>query len=301
MIQSARFGDVRVGINPIAWTNDDFHELGEEIPVEQCLREARAAGYAGIELGRKLPRDPEALASLLAAHDLTLVSGWHSLHLLERALAPEIESFRAHASLLAACGSSVAIVAECSRRTYTERTAPLRFGARAPRLTDVEWRRLADGLATIAEVAASAGLRVAYHPHAGTVIQDAADVDRLMREAPTVHLLFDSGHLALAGSNAHDVLRRHAARVAHVHLKNVREAVANRARFEAWPFERAVKAGVFTVPGDGGLDFAPFFERLSEARYAGWFVVEAEQDPRIAIPREYALRGREFVRRAAGV
>jgi inosose dehydratase len=301
MTTTARFVQVRVGINPIAWTNDDFHELGDDIPVERCLREARDAGYAGIELGRKLPRDANALASLLAAHDLVLASGWHSAHFLERPLASEIDAFRRHVDLLARCGSDVAIVAECSRRTYTERHAPLHFGAAAVRLSDPEWRRLADGLEAIADAAGRSGLRIAYHPHAGTVVPDAADVDRLLSESPATHLLFDSGHLELAGSDALDVLRRHARRVAHVHLKNVRPDVAARARSEAWPFERAVKAGVFTVPGDGGLDFAPMYDALGQARYAGWFVVEAEQDPSVAIPREFAARGREAVRRVAGV
>jgi inosose dehydratase len=195
----------------------------------------------------------------------------------------------------------VAIVAECSRRTYTERAAPLRFGTSAARMTETEWSRLADGLEAIAEAGARVGLRTAYHPHAGTVIQDGADVEELMRRAPNVELLFDSAHLALAGSNPLDVLRRHLDRVAHVHLKNVREDIAARAQSESWSFERAVKAGVFTVPGDGGLEFGPMFDALSRRGYAGWFVVEAEQDPRVANPSEYATRGRAFVLRAAGV
>jgi inosose dehydratase len=199
--------------------------------------------------------------------------------------------------LLAACGAKVAIVAECSRRTYPERSAPLRFGAAATRLTDAEWARLARGLAAITGAAAAAGLRAAYHPHAGTVIQDAEDVDRLLHEVPSLHLLFDSGHLALAGSDGLDVLRRHARRVAHVHLKNVRADVADRVRTEGWSFERAVKAGVFTVPGDGGLDFAPMFDALADAGAVGssW----AEQDLNA---RSFDTRlGRHTVRNLAGV
>lgn len=298
---ATRFPAVRVGINPIAWTNDDFHELGDGIPVERCLEEAREAGYAGIEMGRKLPRDAQTLAPLLAAHGLDLVSGWHSLHLLENPIDAEVDAFRRHLELLAACGSDVAIVAECSRRTYTDRRAPLRFGPTAKRLADAEWARLARGFVAITDAASAAGLRAAYHPHAGTVIQDAMDVDRLLREVPSLHLLFDSGHLALAGSDALDVLRRHAARVAHVHLKNVRAEIADRVRAESWPFERAVKEGVFTVPGDGGLDFAPMFDALAQAGFAGWFVVEAEQDPERAEPFDYARLGRRTVRRLAGV
>ncbi len=296
-------GNVRVGINPIAWTNDDFHELGDDIPLERCLAEAHAAGYAGIELGRKLPRDPAALRDVLGAAGLALVSGWHSLHLRENPVHEERRRFRAHLALLGALGCRVAIVAECSGRTYTDRAAPLRFGPAAPRLDDAAMSALARGLGELAALAADAGMALAYHPHAGTVIQDAEDVDRLFTRARTAGLLFDSGHLALAGSDPLDMLRRWGDRVTHVHLKNVRPAVAQRARAEGHSFERAVKSGVFTVPGDpeGGVDFDAVFAELARLGYAGWLVVEAEQDPAVAEPSEYARRGREHVRAAAGV
>ncbi len=294
---------VRVGINPIAWTNDDFHELGDDIPLERCLAEAHDAGYAGIELGRKLPRDPAALRLVLDAAGLALVSGWHCLYLRDNAVHEERRRFRAHLALLRALACRVAIVAECSGRTYTDRAAPLRFGAGAPRLDDASMSALARGLDELSALAADAGMALAYHPHAGTVIQDAEDVDRLFARTRRAGLLFDSGHLALAGSDPPDTLRRWGDRVTHVHLKNVRPAVARRARAEGHSFERAVKAGVFTVPGDaeGGVDFDAVFAELARLGYAGWLVVEAEQDPAVAEPAAYARRGREHVRAAAGV
>jgi inosose dehydratase len=292
-----------VGINPIAWTNDDFHELGDDIPVERCLAEARDAGYEGVELGRKLPRDADALRGLLAAHDLRLVSGWHSLHTFERSRAAERARFLAHADLLARCGSRVAIVAECSGRTYTERGAPLRFGRDALRPDPAGWRKLAAALDQAAGVADARGLRLAYHPHAGTLVQDADDVARLLEASARTGLLLDTGHLALAGADPLDVLRRFGARVTHVHLKNVRGGVARSAREEGMSFERAVKAGVFTVPGDaeGAIDFAPILAELSRLAYAGWLVVEAEQDPRVAPPLAAARTAREWQRRAAAL
>lgn len=295
--------EVRVGVNPIAWTNDDFHELGDDIPLERCLAEAHAAGYAGIELGRKLPREAAALRDVLDAADLSLVSGWHCLHLRENPVHEERQRFRAHLALLAALGCRVAIVAECSGRTYTDRGAPLRFGPGAPRLDESSMSALARGLSELSAMAADAGMALAYHPHAGTVIQDAEDVDRLLSRTRSTGLLFDCGHLALAGSDPVETLRRWGERVTHVHLKNVRPAVAQRARAEGHSFEHAVKAGVFTVPGDpdGGVDFDAIFAELARLGYAAWLVVEAEQDPGVAVPAEYARRGREHVRAAAGV
>ena len=295
--------EVRVGINPIAWTNDDFHELGDDIPLERCLTEARDAGYAGIELGRKLPREALPLRRVLDGAGLALVSGWHCLHLRENPIHEERLRFRAHLTLLATLGCRVAIVAECSGRTYTDRAAPLRFGADARRLDDSAMSALARGLSELAAMAADAALALAYHPHAGTVIQDAEDVDRLFSRVRSPGLLFDCGHLALAGSDPLEVLRRWGDRVVHVHLKNVRPHVVEHVREDGWSFEHAVKSGVFTVPGDpeGGVDFDAVFAELARLEYAGWLVVEAEQDPAVALPAVYARRGREHVRSAAGV
>lgn len=293
---------VRVGVNPIAWTNDDFPELGDDIPVERCLAEAREAGYEGIELGRKLPREAGALRRLLDAHGLALASGWHSFHLLERPPGEERHRLERHLDLLDALGCRVAVVAECSGRTYPDRGAPLRFGDRARRLPDAAMDWLARALDGMAEAAAARGMELAYHPHAGTCIQDGRDVDRLLERTAALGFLFDSGHLALAGSDPQRSLQRWSRRVRHVHFKNVREDVARRVREEGWTFERGVKAGMFTVPGDpaGGLDFEPFAATLTAAAYAGWVVVEAEQDPAVAPPLETVRRGRAWVRRAMG-
>ncbi|MFN8179814.1 MAG: myo-inosose-2 dehydratase [bacterium] len=294
---------VRVGINPIAWTNDDFEELGDDIPVERCLAEAHEAGYAGIEMGRKLPLEATSLGALLGAHGLRLVSGWHSLHTFELSRPAERTRLLAHAELLGRLGVSVVIVAECSGRTYTERGVPLRFGRNARRPDRAEWKKLGAALEELGELAAVRGMRLAYHPHAGTVIQDAEDVDRLLERSPRTGLLFDTGHLALAGADPLAVLKRWGARVTHVHLKNLRADVVRRVRSEGLSFERAVKAGVFTVPGDetGSIDFAPLLAELARLDYAGWLVVEAEQDPAVAVPLTYARMGREYVKRVAGV
>ncbi len=139
---------------------------------------------------------------------------------------------------------------------------------------------------------AARGLRLAYHHHMGTVIQTEAEIDRLMAETgPEVGLLLDTGHLAYAGGDPLRAARRHVARIAHVHCKDVRAAVMAQARRRDLPFLAAVLEGVFTVPGDGAVDFAAVFGALAAGGYAGWLVVEAEQDPAKAHPLTYARMG----------
>jgi myo-inosose-2 dehydratase len=291
-----------VGANPIVWSNDDFAELAGDVPLEVILREMRAAGFAGSELGHAYPRQPHTLAAALAPHRLRLVSGWHSTHLASRPLAAEEPAFRAHLALLKTLGARVAIVAECTRCIHGDRQAALRFaGAEAPRLTEPEWTAFTAGLAHLAAVAADEEMTIVYHHHMGTVIQAEADLERLLAAVPSISLLLDPGHLAFAGIDPVAVARRHAARIGHVHLKSVRPAIAARVRAEGWSFHRAVAAGVFTIPGDGCVDFRALFRILAAADYRGWLVVEAEEDP-VKVPAlPKARTARAFVREFAGV
>jgi inosose dehydratase len=290
-----------VGVNPILWSNDDFRELGGDLAVERCLAEMREAGYAGTELGHKYPREPNALGRLLGDHGLALVSGWHSTHLLENTLEAERRALERHLAFLAAFDCRTAIVAECSRRTYADPEIPLRFERNGDGLSSDEWDVVARGLDDLALLAERHRMRLAYHHHMGTVVQTEPEIGALMARTRRLHLLLDTGHLAFAGADPLRVLRAHRARIAHVHLKNVRPEVVHRAWGERWSFARAVRAGVFTVPGDGGIDFEPVFAELREVAYAGWLVVEAEQDPRVATPLDYARRGRDYVRSTTGL
>lgn len=295
-----------VGANPIIWSNDDFSELGGEIPLERCLSDMRSAGYAGAELGHKFPRTAPELAAVLSAHDLRLVSGWHSTHLASRPLDGEEASFRGHLDLLRALRANVIIVAECTRAVHGTRDVALDFTGEGPRLSEDEWPRVCAGLVRFAAIAREAGMRLVYHHHMGTAIQSAESLDRLLAGVPEMDLLFDPGHLAFAGIDPVEVLRKHGPRVAHVHLKNVRPAIVARARREGWSFCRAVSEGVFTIPGegepgDGSVDFPQVFARLAALDYRGWLVVEAEEDPAKAEPLAKAHAARAYVRAHAGI
>ena len=299
---SVKLRDCLVGANPIIWSNDDFDDLAYDVPLDTILREMRAAGFAGSELGHAYPRTPGALAGALGRHDLRLVSGWHSTYLASKPLAEEEKSFRTHLNLLKTLGARVAIVAECTRCIHGNREAALGFDDKlTPRLTEVEWPKLLAGLQHLAAIAASEEMQVVYHHHMGTVIQAEADLERLLAGAPHVRLLLDAGHLAFAGIDPVAVARRHAARIAHVHLKSVRPEVAARVRAEGWSFYRAVANGVFTVAGDGCVDYPAIFAILAAADYRGWLVVEAEEDP-VKVPAlPKAKQARAYVRAQTGV
>jgi inosose dehydratase len=288
---------VRLGINPLTWSNDDLPSLGEETPLMTCLREARTAGYEGVELGNKFPRDAATLGPILAVHDLALVSGWYSARLLERDVETEFAAMRPHLELLLALDCEVMVVAEVSGCIHGDRAERL---SRRPQMPRGRWAEFGGRLTALAELMRARGMRLAFHHHMGTVVQSAQEVDALMTcTGPAVELLLDTGHLAFAGGDPADAARRHAARIAHVHCKDLRADVVEAARNRDSSFLDAVLAGVFTVPGDGMVDYDAVLAPLAAAGYRGWLVVEAEQDPAVAHPLTFATLGQRNLSAAA--
>jgi inosose dehydratase len=283
---------VRIGVNPLIWSNDDDPELGSHIPVERCLAEAREAGYAGIELGHAFPRDPRALRALLRRHGLSLVSGWWGARLLERGVEAELAELGPHVALLRAMSCTTLVFADVTGARHCDPEAPL---SRRPVLGERDFARLARDLDALARRLAELGLRLAYHPHMGTSVQTRAEVARLLESTTdAVGLALDTGHFAWAdggGDAMAAFVSRWGRRIAHVHLKDVRRRVLADAIEGDAPFLRAVYDGIFTVPGDGFLDLDPVFDALRRSRYRGWIVVEAEQDPTRADPSTYAKLG----------
>jgi inosose dehydratase len=280
---------VRIGINPLTWSNDDLPSLGAENSLETCLTQARAAGYAGVELGNKFPRDAARLRPILQAHGLALVSGWYSGRLLERDVDAEWSAMRAHFELLHELNCKVMVFAEVSRCTHGDQLAPI---SQRPHLPKGEWSRFGQRMTALAERMQREGLRMAYHHHMGTVVQSAQDIDDLMaKTGDAVGLLLDTGHLTYAGDDPAQVAARYARRIVHVHCKDVRREVLAHCRNRDSSFLNAVLEGVFTVPGDGMVDYRSVLEPIARSGYQGWLVVEAEQDPAVAPPLEYAQLG----------
>lgn len=294
---------VGIGINPITWSNDDMPELGGDTPLETCLAEAKQAGYAGLELGNKFPRDPATLAPIMDAHGLAVVSGWYSARLLERDAEAEIAAMRPHLALLKAMGCPVMVFAETTGSVAGDRGMPV---ANRPRLDEAQWPQFLQRLDAVARHLQQAGVRMAFHHHMGTVIETATEVDRMMAgTSEAVGLLLDTGHFTFAGDDPLAVLQRHAARVVHVHCKDVRMDVLRKVKGERASFLDSVLAGVFTVPGDGGVAYGPILGHLASIGYGAgaqkrWLVVEAEQDPAKAHPLTYATMGYRNLVRLAG-
>ncbi|MFM0643292.1 myo-inosose-2 dehydratase [Paraburkholderia bryophila] len=286
--------NVRIGVNPLSWMNDDLPSLGGETSLETALSEGREIGYEGFELGNKFPREPQALRDTLAAHDLALVSGWYSGRLAQRGAQEEIDAVGAHLELLRSNGATVMVYGEVADSIQG---APEALGRRPRFRSAREWDDYAQRLDTFARFTLQHGVRVAYHHHMGAYVESPDDIDRLMAStSDAVGLLFDTGHITFAGGDPLAVLERHIERICHVHCKDVRPAILQIARNRGWSFLDAVLAGAFTVPGDGAVDFAGVIERLATHGYRGWLVVEAEQDPTIAPSYEYAQRGYRTLR-----
>jgi len=292
---------VKLGIAPIAWTNDDMPELGSENTFEQCVSEMALAGFEGTEIGNKYPKDPEVLKKALDLRGIKVCNAWFSAFLTTKPLQETVDAFIKQRDFLNSLGAKVIGVAEQGHSIQGIMDKPVLDDK--PVFTEEEWEKLAEGLNMLGRLAAEKGMVVAYHHHMGTGVQTMEEIDRLMEmtDPEYVYLLFDTGHLAFSAVQPVEVLKKYAARIKHVHLKDIRKEVLDRVSAEHMSFLQSVREGVFTVPGDGSIDFAPIFKILEENDYNGWFVVEAEQDPSKANPLEYAIKARKFINEMTGL
>lgn len=283
---------IRIGANPIGWSNDDLQEIGGETPLETCLAGAREAGFEGMELGHKFPREPQALKAALAPFGMACISGWYSAELLRRDADEEMRRLRPHLDLLKAMGSTVLVFAETSNAIHGDRSKPL---SQRPIMKASDWAEFGRRITQMAERTLAEGVRLVYHHHIGTIVESAADIDAFMAATgEAAHLLLDTGHATWGGADPAALARRYRARISHFHAKDVRQAVMEQARREDWSFLDAVLGqgsdlGVYTVPGDGMVAYPAVFRELPG--YSGWVVVEAEQDPQKAHPLAYARKG----------
>jgi myo-inosose-2 dehydratase len=291
---------IRIGVNPIGWSNDDLRTLGGDTPLETCLAEAASVGFEGIELGHKFPREAAALKAALAPYGLACVTGWHSGGLLRHDAAAELAAMRPHLDLLKAMGSPVLVFAETTGAIHGDLDAPL---SKRPPMPPEAWPEFGRRLTDVAQATLAEGVRLVYHHHMGTVVQSAADIHALMAmTGPAVGLLLDTGHATWGGANPAALATHYRERIFHVHAKDVRREVMQRAGAGDWSFLRSVVEGVYTVPGDGMVDYPAVFKALPG--YSGWVVIEAEQDPQKANPLEYAEKGFAHLKRylaAAGL
>ncbi|MGI9271854.1 MAG: myo-inosose-2 dehydratase [Woeseiaceae bacterium] len=283
---------ISLGINPITWSNDDLQYVGANISLDTCLSETAAAGFDGIELGHKFPRDAATLRPILEKYGLALVSGWYSGQLLERDAKSEVAAMQRHASLLSDMSCDVLIFAEVTGCIHSNIEARL---SQRPRLTANEWAQFGKRMSEVAKAAADHGLKLSYHHHMGTVVQSKADIDALMdATSDDVYLLLDTGHAFFAGADPVQLAKQYAGRIGHLHCKDIREKPMQRCLNRDGSFLQAVLDGAFTVPGDGCIDYPGVLAALGD--YSGWAVVEAEQDPSVAPPAKFAQLGHDNLR-----
>jgi len=280
---------IRIGINPLTWTNDDLPSLGADTSLETCLSEGKQAGFAGFELGNKFPRQASVLGPILDNHKLKLISGWFSGQLLERSVEQEIEAIQDHLTLLKELGATVMVYCEVGGCIHGAQDTAL---SQRPVMQADQWPEFGKKLSAVAQYCQDQGVQLAYHHHMGTVVQSEADIDKLMEHTTdALGLLLDTGHITYAGGDPVAVQKRHSARINHIHCKDMRRAVLDDSLNRNLSFLDSVLNGVFTVPGDGFIDYPTLFKALKTDNYEGWLVVEAEQDPAIANPLEYATLG----------
>lgn len=292
--------NIKLAIAPIGWTNDDIPELGGDIPFEQCISEMALAGYTGSEIGNKYPIDPNVLKKYLVVRGLQICNKWFSCYLLSCPIEKVIKSFREDLEYLQVLGADVIGPSE---QTHSCQGKAVSVFSAKPLFTNDEFKRLTSGMNQLGKIARDEGMRLAYHHHMGTGVQTAEETERFLNETNSedVYLLYDSGHFAFAGEDPVAALEKFVSRVGHVHLKDVRAEKFNEAKINESSFLDAVRNGVFTVPGDGDLDFPSIFASLENAKYQGWLVVEAEQDPAKANPYLYAKMARDYIREKTGI
>lgn len=287
--------NIKWGIAPIGWRNDDIPEIGKENTYKQILSDACLAGFAGTEVGGCYPQDPEELNAELALRGLEIPGQWFSSFIIRDGIEAAKKAFEQHCAWLEKVHAYVAVVSE---QTYSvQGIIDKCVYTQKPYFSDSEWNLLCEGLNELGKIANKHNLKLAFHHHMGTGVQTLPEVDRLMENTNPefVHLLFDTGHIYVSDGDVMPLVTKHFKRIKHVHFKDVREDKLRECRLARKSFLNSFLDGVFTVPGDGNIDFKTVLAFLVQHQYSGWIVVEAEQDPKKYNPLEYAMKGSKHI------
>jgi inosose dehydratase len=295
---------IRAASAPINWGIMEHVELPADYPYGRVLDEIAKAGYSGTELGPYgfLPTEPTLLRSELAKCSLALCSAFIDV---------ELGNASAHEGGLAEVSRSAKLISESGAKllVLSDKITPAR-NATAGRRDDAnqiswseeEWRAAAKAIREIIALSKAAGLRVAFHHHAGGHVETPEEVDRLFSLFPPneLGLCLDTGHYIYGGGDAVAFLEKQVSRVWCVHLKDVYDAKANEARRAKMNFHAAVRHGIFAPLGKGSVEFPRVISLLQNGHYDGWVVVEADVlqgGVGADAPLANAIAGREYLRR----
>ncbi len=284
---------IRLGAAPINWCNDDFFHLTEPIELEKCLQEIRESGYTGTELSNLFPRDSKDILTIKKNYDLSIISWSHSTFFLtSTSLSKELDKLEEKLNFLSKIGANCINLFEKSYSIYQKNISL----DKKHNLSTKEWGKLLYALSTAANMCHNYGIKLAYHHHMGTVIQNIDEIEKLIVETDKKKLFIclDTGHLIYAGIDPIWFYEKHASRVAHIHFKDIRKNILIKMGY-SHSFLAAITAGIFTVPGDGFMPFANFIKSLKSNNYTGWCIVEVEQDSRKNCPFTYAKKAHQYL------
>ncbi|MGB1624909.1 MAG: myo-inosose-2 dehydratase [Candidatus Puniceispirillaceae bacterium] len=277
----------KLGISPIAWWNDDDVNLSDDVSLEEALRQASVAGFVGMETGQRFPMNMQELGPILDKYNIQVCGGWFSGDLLTGDIEREKERIEQQLQFFKAADAPCIVYGEVSGSVQSKRDKAL---SQKPVIDEAEMALYGRKVSDFAEYCEKQGMPLSYHHHMGAVVENETELDLLMKHS-SIPLLFDAGHMAFAGGDNMRVIDNHHKRITHVHTKDVRKGVMQTIDKTQESFLDAVVKGVFTVPGDGDIDFTALVRQLAGYDYEGWFVVEAEQDPKQNPPLEMACLG----------
>ncbi len=257
----------RIAGAPISWGVCEVPGWGHQMAPERVLREMADLGLAATEFGPDgfLPAEPQEAAELLAAHGMRAVGGFVPVVLFDESRDPLPEVERALAHFRAANGTSLVLAAASGQEGYDAR----------PVLDETQWKRLLANLDRIRDVAGEQGIEATLHPHVGTMVENAEQVDRVLNGS-TIGLTLDTGHLLVGGADPVAITRAATDRIRHTHLKDVRADVAERVRAGELTYTDGVRHGLYVPLGQGDVDVAAIVRTLEDAGYQGWYVMEQD-------------------------
>lgn len=285
----------RIAGAPISWGVSEVPGWGHQLDVDRVLAEMRDLGLAATEFGPPgfLPPDPEMMSKKLAGFGLAAVGGFLVVVLHDPHHDPlaEVDSFLDGCM---AAGAEVAVLAAgTGGHGYDSR----------PELDELNWKTLLHNLDRIDALAARRGVVATIHPHVGTMVETATDVQRVLTGC-AIGLCVDTGHLMVGGTDPVALTRDNVERVAHVHLKDVDAGLAQQVLDGSMTFTAAVRTGMFRPLGQGDVDIASMVATLDAYGYPGWYVLEQDVrldgDPEGGGPAADVALSLDYLMRLAG-
>jgi inosose dehydratase len=240
---------------------------GYQLTPKRVLAEMREVGLSATEFGPDgfLPADPQQMTDVLAAHHLTAVGGFTPVVMYRPDHDPIPDVERLIPGFVAAQGGTMVLSADSGMDTYDSR----------PVLDEKGWDTLLRNLDRISALTAEHGIKAVLHPHVGTMVENTAEVQRVL-DGSDMALCLDTGHLLIGGTDPAELTRQAPDRIAHTHLKDVDESIAAKVRSGRLTYSEGVRAGMYRPLGTGDVNVEAILKTLRENNYQGWYTLEQD-------------------------